>query len=311
MTEMSRSAALPRQPVETERVRRPHEERAAWGLVAPAAMLIILILALPMAAVVGLSLTDYQLGAEAWRFVGAANYADLAADPVFWRSIVNTVVYVVEVVAGSTALGLATALMLQGSGILAPVWRTVFFLPVMASLIAMAIVWEFMLHPTFGLVNGMLGLVGIAPVNWLQNSATALPALAVIGIWQQFGFAMVLFLAGLSGIPQALYDAAEMDGAPSAWSRFRLVTWPLLAPVTLFVVVISTIRSFQVFDTVHALTKGGPNKATEVLLYTMYAEGFEFFRTGRAAAIAVLFVAAMLVLTLTKVVVVEKRIHLK
>lgn len=292
-----------------DRPRRPHEERAAWGLVAPAAMLIVLILALPLVVVVALSLTDYQLGAKLWRFVGLANYADLANDPVFWRSVANTALYAVVVVAGSTGLGLAVALMLQGTGRLAPVWRTIFFLPVMASLVAMAIVWEFMLHPTFGLVNAALGLVGVAPANWLQSGATALPALAVIGVWQQFGFAMVLFLAGLSGIPTSLYDAAEMDGAPSAWARFRLVTWPMLAPVTLFVVVISTIRSFQVFDTVHALTKGGPNKATEVLLYTMYAEGFEFFRTGRAAAIAVVFVAAMLVLTLTKVLVVEKRIH--
>ncbi|NLH80892.1 MAG: sugar ABC transporter permease [Phyllobacteriaceae bacterium] len=308
MTEMSVSVPADRS-IGGERPRRPHEERAAWGLVGPAAALIGLILVVPLALVVALSLTDYQLGAKAWRFVGLANYADLASDPVFWRSIANTALYAVAVVAGSTGLGRAVALALQGSGALAPVWRTIFFLPVMASLVAMAIVWEFMLHPTFGLVNAVLGLVGIAPVNWLQNGATALPALAAIGIWQQFGFAMVLFLAGLSGIPTSLYDAAEMDGAPSAWARFRLVTWPLLAPVTLFVVVISTIRSFQVFDTVHALTKGGPNKATEVLLYTMYAEGFEFFRTGRAAAIAVVFVAAMLVVTLTKVLLVEKRIH--
>lgn len=308
MTDMM-IASTPSTPIAVDRPRRPHEERAAWGLVAPAATLIVVILALPLVVVVALSLTDYQLGAKLWRFVGLTNYADLAKDPVFWRSIANTALYAVAVVAGSTGLGLAVALMLQRTGALASVWRTIFFLPVMASLVAMAIVWEFMLHPTFGLVNAVLGLVGVAPMNWLQNGTTALPALAVIGVWQQFGFAMVLFLAGLSGIPAALYDAAEMDGAPSAWSRFRLVTWPLLAPVTLFVVLISTIRSFQVFDTVHALTRGGPNKATEVLLYTMYAEGFEFFRTGRAAAIAVIFIAAMLVLTLTKVLVVEKRIH--
>lgn len=289
--------------------RRPHEEGAAWLLAAPAALLILLLLALPLVVVVGLSVTDYQLGARMWRWVGFDNYAALAADPVFWRSIANTAIYAATVVLGATGLGLAAALLLRGAGGLAPLWRTIFVLPVMSSLIAMAMVWEFMLHPTFGLVNALLGLIGVPPVNWLQNGATALWALAAIGIWHQFGFAMVLFLAGLSGIPTTLYDAAEMDGAPSAWARFRLVTWPLLAPVTLFVVVISTIRSFQVFDTVHALTKGGPNKATEVLLYSMYAEGFEFFRTGRAAAITVVFVAAMLVLTLTKVLLVESRIR--
>lgn len=291
------------------KIRRPHEEAAAWMLSAPAALLIALILVIPLLLVVVLSLTDYQLGAKSWRLVGLDNYADLARDPVFWHALANTALYALVVVAGASGLGLGVALLLRGAGWLAPVWRTIFFLPVMASLVAMAIVWEFMLHPTFGLVNAGLGVFGLAPVNWLQNSATALWTLCAIGIWQQFGFAMVLFLAGLSAIEQTLYDAAEMDGAPSAFARFRLVTWPLLAPVTLFVLVISTIRSFQVFDTVHALTRGGPNKATEVLLYTMYAEGFEFFRTGRAAAIAVVFVLAMLALTLTKIFVLEKRMH--
>ncbi|KPF71363.1 ABC transporter permease [Bosea sp. AAP35] len=293
----------------TGKRRRPHEEVASWLLVAPAASLILLLLIAPLAAVLGLSFTDYQLGARAWSYVGGANYAALANDPVFWRSVGNTATYAAIVVLGSTGLGLGVALMLGRSSFLTQVWRTVFFLPVMGSLIAMAIVWEFMLHPTFGLINAALGLFGVAPVNWLQNGDTALGVLAVIGIWQQFGFNMVLFLAGLSAIPQSLHDAAEMDGAALAWDRFQLVTWPLLAPVTLFVVVISTIRSFQVFDTVHALTKGGPNKATEVLLYTMYAEGFEFFRTGYAAAIAVVFVMAMLLLTLAKVFIAEKRIH--
>src|SRR5262249_13557600 len=122
-------------------------------------------------------------------------------------------------------------------------------------------VWEFMLHPIFGLVNAMLKSLGFAPQNWLQDGSLALPALAIIGVWQQFGFNMVLFLAGVVSIPKYLYEAAAVDGVPNAWERFRLVTWPMLGPVTLFVIVISAIRSFQVFDTVHALTKGGPNKA--------------------------------------------------
>lgn len=292
------------------RARRPSpEDRAGWALAGPAAALILLLLVAPLAAVLVLSFTDYQLGAAGWRFIGLANYQALAADPVFWTSLANTAAYAAVVVAGSAGLGLGAALLVSRAGLLAGVYRTVFFLPVMASLIAMALVWEFMLHPTFGLFNAALRMLGLAPVNWLQDGHVALWVLAAIGIWQQFGFAMVLFLAGLSTIPGTLYDAAEMDGAPGPFARFRLVTWPLLAPVTLFVVVISTIRSFQVFDTVHALTKGGPNKATEVLLYTMYAEGFEFFRTGYAAAIAVVFVIAVLLLAWAKVGLAEKRIH--
>jgi multiple sugar transport system permease protein len=144
---------------------------------------------------------------------------------------------------------------------------------------------------------------------WLAEPELALATLAVIGVWQLFGFNMVLFLAGLVSIPKYLYEAAEMDGARSAWSRFRLVTWPMLGPVTMFVVLISAIRSFQVFDTVHVLTKGGPSKASEVLLYSMYTEGFEFFRSGLAAAIAVVFLAFVLVLTLIKSWLIERKVH--
>ena len=201
------------------------------------------------------------------------------------------------------------ALLIQSAAGLKTFYRAMFFLPVMSTVIATAIVWEFMLHPTFGLVNLALGAVGIQGRNWLQDGDTALYVLAIIGIWQQFGFNMVLFLAGLLSIPRYLYEAAAIDGARSSWDRFCLVTWPMLGPVTLFVTVISTIRAFQVFDTVQALTRGGPNKSTEVLLYSMYAEAFEFFRTGYAAAIAVLFIVLTTILMLIKTHVLERRVH--
>lgn len=159
-----------------------------------------------------------------------------------------------------------------------------------------------MLHPSFGIVNTALKAIGLAPHNWLKDGDIALYVLAVIGIWQSFGFNMVLFMAGLSAIPRDLYDAAEIDGAPNAWARFSLITWPLLAPVTVFVSITAMIRSFQVFDTVHALTQGGPSKSTEVLLYTIYAEGFEFFRSGRAAAITVVFIALVVAVSLMRFV---------
>ena len=182
----------------------------------------------------------------------------------------------------------------------------------MATLIAMAIVWEFMLHPQFGLVNGLLRAVGLQGHSWLQDRGTALYALCVIGIWQALGFNMVLFLAGLVSIPKQLYDAAEIDGADSAWSRFRLVTWPMLGPVTAVRGRRSpAIRSFQVFDTVQVLTKGGPSKSSEVLIYTMYTEGFEFFRSGYGAAVTVVFLAFVLLLTLLKSALGEPRSALR
>jgi multiple sugar transport system permease protein len=288
---------------------RLRQAMAAYALCTPAVVLMIALLVGPILAVMALSLTDYQLGAKSLALIGFENYAQMFGDRVFWVSLANTLIYVAIVVPGSVLLGLGVALLIEAGEGGKAFYRAVFFLPVMATLIAMAIVWEFMLHPQFGLVNLLLKQIGIAPQNWLTDGDLALYVLAAIGIWQAVGFNMVLFLAGIVSIPRFLYDAAELDGVPSAWERFRLVTWPMLGPVTLFVVVITSIRSFQVFDTVHVLTKGGPNKATEVLLYTMYAEGFEFFRSGYAAAITVIFLAFVLLLTVVKIRFLDKKVH--
>jgi multiple sugar transport system permease protein len=281
----------------------------AWALSAPAVILMALLLIGPVIGVMALSLTDYQLGASTLSYIGLDNYAEMFGDRVFHTALINTLLYVAVVVPGSVFLGLGIALLIESGTSGRALYRAIYFLPVMATLIAMAIVWEFMLHPQFGLINLALGRIGIPAQNWLTDGDLALWVLAAIGIWQAVGFNMVLFMAGLVSIPRFLYDAAEMDGVPGAWARFRLVTWPMLGPVTLFVVVITSIRSFQVFDTVHVLTKGGPNKATEVLLYTMYAEGFEFFRSGYAAAVTVVFLAFVLALTLVKIGVLDRKVH--
>jgi multiple sugar transport system permease protein len=283
-------------------VPRKRDQRAlsAYGLVAPAFTLMLIMLLGPLASVIALSFTDYQLGAPAFSWIGLANYQEMFGDRVFWISLRNTLTYVVIVVPGAVTLGLAIALLIESGTSLRSLYRTIYFLPVMATLIAMAVVWEFMLHPQFGLVNGLLRGAGLPAFSWLQDRSTALYALCAIGIWQAVGFNMVLFLAGIVSIPKQLYEAAEIDGAASAWARFRLVTWPMLGPVTTFVIVISGIRSFQVFDTVHILTKGGPSKSSEVLIHTMYTEGFEFFRSGYGAALTVVFLVFVLLLTLIK-----------
>jgi len=209
----------------------------------------------------------------------------------------------------SVLLGLGAALLIEADHSLRSFYRAVYFLPVMATLIAMSIVWEFMLHPQFGIVNQAVSALGFARIDWLQNQSIVLFTLCAIGIWQSLGFNMVLFMAGLTSITQDLYEAAAVDGADRAIDRFLLVTWPMLGPVTLFVIVISAIRSFQVFDTVQVLTKGGPNKASEVLLYTMYSEGFEFFRSGYASAVTMVFLLFVLALSALKVFVLDKRVH--
>ena len=300
-------ALAPRAPSRRALPKRPLH--VGHALAAPAAVLMLMLLIGPLAVVLALSLTDYQLGAQGMAFIGLDNYQALWADRVFWKSLRNTALYGLVVVPGSVGLGLMAALLIQGLQRGQAAYRAVFFLPVMATLIAMALVWEFMLHPSFGMVNLALRGLGFAPHNWLNEEGLALWVLAVIGIWQGFGFNMVLFSAGLLSIPRALYEAAAIDGVPSGWARFALVTWPMLAPVTLFVLVISTIKSFQVFDTVQVLTKGGPNKATEVLVYTLYAEGFEFFRSGYASAVTVVFLAIVLLITVVKTHWLDRRVH--
>ncbi|MES2193418.1 MAG: sugar ABC transporter permease [Pseudomonadota bacterium] len=289
--------------------RSHHRARPALAMVAPAFILMCLLLLGPLLGVIALSFTDYQLGSPSFSWIGLANYQDMFGDRVFWLSLRNTLTYVAIVVPAAVALGLAVALLIESGGSLLSWYRTIYFLPVMATLIAMSIVWEFMLHPQFGLINGLLHGIGVDGFSWLQDRRTALYALCVIGIWQALGFNMVLFLAGLVSIPRQLYDAAEIDGAHGAWARFRLVTWPMLGPTTVFVVVITGIRSFQVFDTVHVLTKGGPSKSSEVLIHTMYVEGFEFFRSGYGAALTVVFLVFVLLLTLVKSALANRGVH--
>jgi multiple sugar transport system permease protein len=299
MSDLTADTLVPIPAAPAGRVRH-HAARAAPWLVTPAVVAMLVLLIGPVVAVAVMSFTDYQLGAPSFDFVWLDNYRDLFADRVFWRSLGNTLAYAAFVVPVSMAVGLGAALLIEAGEGWKSFYRAVFFIPVMATTIAMAMSWEYMLHPQFGLINLVLARLGLPTFNWLNEPALVLPTLAMIGVWQLFGFNMVLFLAGLTAIPRNLYEAARLDGAGDAWSRFRLVTWPMLRPVTMFVVVVSAIRSFQVFDTVQVLTKGGPSKASEVLLYTMYSEGFEFFRSGRAAAIAVVFLGLVLILTVIK-----------
>jgi multiple sugar transport system permease protein len=282
---------------------------AGWSLAAPATSLLVLLLLGPSAGVILLSFTDWQFGAASLNWIGLGNYAEMFSDRVFWRSLGNTLIYVGVVVPASVLLGLGVALLVEAGTSLRGFYRAAFFVPVTSTLIAMSIVWQFLLHPSVGLVNLTLDVLGLGGTDWLKNPRTALLTLCVIGVWQAIGLNMVLFIAGLKSIPGDLYDAAAVDGADGVWERFRRVTWPMLGPATMFVLIITAIRSFQVFDTVQVLTEGGPNKATEVLLYSMYQEGFAYFRSGYAAALTVVFLAFVLALTLLQARIMDRRVH--
>lgn len=289
------------------------EAFAAYALAAPAFLLMWAMLLGPAVAVVLLSLTDWTFGAPEIAWSGADNFAALWGDRVFWTSLRNTLVYVGVSVPATVGLGLLAALLIEGVSPRRPrlraFYRAAYFLPVASTLLAMALVWEFMLHPTVGFVNQVLGALGVPTRDWLQDPRTALLALVAIGVWQNLGLAMVLFLAGLKAVPPELYEALALDGADGGWERFRRVTWPMLGPALVFVVAITAIRSFQVFDTVAVLTEGGPAKATEVLLYTMVQEGFTFLRSAYGAAITVVFLVFTLAITLAQTVLLDRRAH--
>lgn len=287
---------------------RRAQARAGRALAAPAAALLLGLVLGPSSLAVVLSLTGYQLGADTIAFIGLGNYAEMVADPLFWKSLTNTLIYVGSVVPLSVLLGLAAALLIESRGLLRGVYRAAYFLPVTATLVAMATVFEFMLLPHVGLVNQLAAILGWPGHAYLSDADTALFAIAAIGVWELVGFNMVLFIAGLTAIPRDLYASAAIDGA-TGWDRFLCVTWPMLGPTTMFVVIITAIRGFRVFDTVVVLTEGGPNGATEVLLYTIYTEAFRYFRIGYASALTVVFLAFVSILTLLQARLFDRRVH--
>ncbi|MDX8450226.1 carbohydrate ABC transporter permease [Mesorhizobium captivum] len=282
---------------------------AAWSLASPALVLLIALFFLPVFAVFAIALTDWQFGASSFAFIGAANFNEIYSDGGFRTSLGNTVLYAVMVVPGTIVLGFAIALLIESGKSLRSFYRAIHFLPFMATLTAMAVAWEALLHPTIGLVNQTLVSLGLPTANWLRDENTVLPTLAAIGIWQNLGYAMVLFLAGLKSIPQDLYDAADIDGADLWLDRLRTVTLPMLGPVTMFVFIVVALRAFETFDTVQILTQGGPGHASEMLLYTLYRESFEYLRTGYGASVAVVFLIIVVALTLVQVRVMDKKVH--
>ena len=218
-------------------------------------------------------------------FIGLGNWADLFKDDLLLRAVLQTLYYAVVSVAGATALSIALALALNQRLKTIGFYRTFFFLPAVTSLVAIAMVWRWIYNTEFGVLNAFLGSLGINPVNWLGDPVLAMPAVILMSIWRSAGFNTVLFLAGLQGVPQEYYEAAEIDGA-SKWDRFVHITLPLISPTTFFVVVNGLIGSWQVFDQVYILTRGGPLLSTVTVVYLIYSNGFEWYKTGYASAMA-------------------------
>jgi len=277
------------------------ERRAAWILLSPALGAIALFFAVPLVAALFLSLTDFDIYALAdphnARLVGLENYLRLLRDPLFWRVIRNTVVFVVVGVPLTLALALGGALLVSSKlARFRGVFRTIYFAPMVTTLVAVAVVFRYLYHPRYGLINQMLGLFGLPAIDWLGNPAWATIAITLLAVWRSFGYALVIYVAGLQTIPESLYEAAELDGA-GPWRRFRDITLPLLAPTTLFVGVLTTVSLFQIFAEPYVMTRGGPLYATTSITLLMYQQGFRWWNLGHAAAIAFVLFAMIIAAT--------------
>ena len=276
--------------------KREHEGLVAGLFLLPNLIGFLIFTAIPVGAAFILAFYDYDLllGAS---WAGLENFREMfTTDEVFRAALFNTVYFTAVSVPLSVVLGLVTAMLVNQAlrGIV--VFRSIFLLPYVTVTVALSLVWKWIYLPDIGLINSVLGVFGIDGPPWLTSGTWAMPALILMSVWKGFGYNMVIFLAGLQGIPDHLYDAAKVDGA-TAWRRFLNVTLPLLSPTTFFVVVISVISSFQVFDQALIMTNGGPGTATTTLVLYIYQKGFQSFEMGYAAAVALILFAAIFVFT--------------
>jgi len=264
--------------------------RSAVIFLSPALLSIFIFFFIPVVAAFIISFTDfdiYSIGDYAnISFIGVRNYSRLFQDVLFWTSLKNTFYFVVLAGPLSVAVSLFAAILLNSKLVkFKGLFRLSYFIPVVTTLVAVAIVWRFIYHPKFGIFNFVLVFVGISPIDWLGDPNWAMPAIVIMAVWKNFGYNMIIFLAGLQNIPSHLYEAAIMEGANS-WQQFKSITLPMLAPTTLFVSLITMIGFFQLFAEPYIMTQGGPMNSTLSIVQYMYQEGFRWWNIGYSASIA-------------------------
>jgi ABC-type sugar transport system permease subunit len=286
--------------------RRRRETWLGYALLAPSLALFALVYLYPVAYSAWVSLYAWDLIAPA-RWVGGENYRELWSAE-FGEVVANTAAYSVGVVALSQALGLVLAVLLNNRTRLGALFQASIFSSYVVSWVAVSLLWIWLLDPQYGLVAYLLSLVGLPGVNWLGDHRLALASLVLVTVWKTVGYPMVIYLAGLQAIPGDLYEAASLDGA-GAWQRFRHVTWPLLTPTTLFLLITLTIASFQGFDIVKIMTQGGPVTATVIYVYYIYEQAFQYFKLGKASAAVVVFFGAIVALTYLQWLAFRRRVH--
>ena len=281
---------------------------SAYWYFAPVFVIMFSFQVLPIIYSLAISLYSWDLIGHP-EYVGLENFRRLIDDPMFYKSIWNTLYYALVSVPLSIGCSLSVALLLNNP--ISGIWfyRTIYFIPVITSINAVAIVWNFIYHPDYGLLNKVLLLVGLEPQRWLQDPFWAMPCIILMSVWKGLGYNVIIFLAGLQNIPTHLYEAARIDGA-TRLQQFRHITWPLLSPTTFFVFVMSIIGSFQVFSQVYMMTpRGGPLKSTMVIVYYLYQKAFEKFEFGYALAIAFVLFLMIFGVTLFNKLYLEKKVH--
>ena len=280
--------------------------RTAAGLwfVAPALIVLAAFFFIPVLAALAMSLTDFDLYAlddlANLRFIGLANYWQLLHDALFWKTLGNTFYFVVLGVPLSIGASLAAALLVNSKvARFRNVFRTIYFAPVVTTLVAVAVVWRYIFHTRYGFLNYGLGFFGIHPIDWMGNPHWAMPAIVVMAVWKNFGYNMIILLAALQSIPDDLYEAARIDGA-SYWQQFRHVTLPSLQPVLMLVSILTMAGYFQLFAEPYVMTEGGPLESTKSVLFYMYDEGFKWWSLGRASAVAFILFVIIFCVTLVQ-----------
>ena len=280
-----------------ERVKKKTKyDKCAYAMIFPAYFVFSVFILIPIGFVVYYSLTNFNLYSIP-EFVGAKNYLTLLKDGDFLISVKNTLIYTSFTLFPQLAIGLLFAIMLYRKSKLIPFFRTAFYLPNVMSMVCMSMVWLWIYDPTYGLLNTILKQFGFSTQQWLQDPKLALPCVIIMGIWKNCGYSMVIFLSGLTSIPDSLYEAASLDGAGFI-KKFQYVTWPMLKPTTFFLLVTGIVNSFSVFEQINIMTSGGPLNRTTTIVHQIYRRGFLEFKMGYASAMSVVLLIFSIIVTM-------------
>lgn len=292
----------------TKKQRDMKNNLIAWLLVAPSLIFMLIFTVWPVFRSIYLSLTKYKLGMKAPEFIGLENYINLAGSSLFWKVMGNTLYFALITIIPSMVVGLFLATIVNRKSRATGFVRTAYFYPVIMPMIAIASIWMFIYMAKNGLFDQMLASFGIKPMNVLSSKKTVLPAMAFMYVWKEAGYLMVFFLSGIQSISEEVNEAARIDGA-GAWTIFRKITLPLLAPTFLFVSTIALTNSFKLVDHVVIMTEGAPNNASTLLLYYIYQQGFTNFNYGVSSALTTVMLVLLMIVALPRFLSQDKKIH--